>query len=77
MRLNSSRQYQIVGIIIVLIAGLVLPANAEIPGQISYQGMLTDDTGTPLNGEYQIRFNIYGSETGTDSLWSSGYQTRD
>ncbi|UCC81194.1 MAG: tail fiber domain-containing protein [Candidatus Zixiibacteriota bacterium] len=37
--------------------------------------MLTDDMGTPLNGEYQIRFNIYGSETGTDSLWSSGYQT--
>jgi hypothetical protein len=75
MRFSLDKQFQIVGMVIVLITGLVLSANAEIPGQISYQGILTDDTGTPLNGDYQIRFNIYGSESGTDSLWSSGYQT--
>ena len=75
MQFSLKKRYQIVGMVIVLIAGLVLSVNAEIPGQISYQGLLTDDTGTPLNGDYLIRFNIYGSETGTDSLWSSGYQT--
>jgi hypothetical protein len=63
------------GMIIVILVGFMITANAEIPGQISYQGILTDDTGTPLDGDFLIRFNIYGSESGTDSLWSSGYQT--
>jgi hypothetical protein len=43
---------------------------------INYQGRLTDDAGAAVaDGPYLIKFKIYGSETGDDSLWYSGYQT--
>jgi hypothetical protein len=41
-----------------------------VPGLISYQGKLTDTSGTPLNGAYSMRFIIYDSINGDDPLWS-------
>jgi hypothetical protein len=71
-----SNRYRNLGIIVVVVLAIsVTVAHAEIPGKISYQGWLTDDTGTPLDGAYLVKFTIYGSEDGTDSLWSSGFQT--
>jgi len=54
--------------------GLVLFASlslADIPKLINYQGMLTQSDGaTPVqDGTYDLGFKIYGSESGTDSLW--------
>ncbi len=52
-----------------------LNVAAKIPGEINYQGRLTDDAGAPVaDDNYQITFTIYGSEVGTDTLWSSGIQ---
>ncbi|MFH2037030.1 MAG: hypothetical protein ABIJ45_11550, partial [Candidatus Zixiibacteriota bacterium] len=49
---------------------------AEVPDIISYQGRLTNNDGEPVeDNNYLIKFKIYGSTTGDDSLWSSGYQT--
>jgi len=47
------------------------PVNAAIPRLINYQGMLTQSDGTtPVpNGNYSLTFKIYGSLSGTDSLW--------
>ena len=44
---------------------------AEIPKLINYQGMLTESDGTnPVqDGDYNLGFKIYGSESGDDSLW--------
>ncbi len=54
-------------------------AIAEIPQLINYQGFLTKDNGQPVNdGDYLIRFTIWGHETSTDpgdNLWSSGDRT--
>ncbi len=48
---------------------------AEVPRLINYQGRLTDNTGTSVSdGPYLVKFNIYGSESGNDSLWSSGFR---
>jgi len=33
--------------------------QAAVPGQISYQGMLTDDVGMLLEGTYSVRFCLY------------------
>jgi len=52
----------------------VFLASAGVPPFISYQGRLTDNTSTPVDGPQLIRFNIYGSESGNDSIWSSGFQ---
>lgn len=53
---------------------LAMSISAQLPHTISYQGRLTDDAGQPITGAKLIKFKIYGSESGSDSLWSSGYQ---
>jgi hypothetical protein len=43
---------------------------AEIPSTISWQGVLTDENGNLLNGNYQITTKLYDSETASTALWS-------
>jgi len=50
-----------------------VPAVADIPQVINYQGKVTDTGGTPVaDGMYNMQFDIYNSDTGGTSLWSSG-----
>jgi hypothetical protein len=58
-------------IIIVLFILAASPCWAEIPHLINYQGMLAESDGTtPVqDGPYNLRFKIYGSLSGDDSLW--------
>jgi len=45
-------------------------ATAAIPSTISYQGVLNDDTGTPVpDGDYDMTFSLYDVETGGTALW--------
>ena len=53
-------------------------AQAEAPNLLTYQGRLTDDNGNPVaDDSYLIKIKIYGSESGDDSLWSSGFRPVD
>lgn len=38
-------------------------------GVLSYQGTLTDSSGNPVTGSYEITFRIYNSPTSTTPLW--------
>ncbi len=66
---------------LILLLTLILTAipvsvDADVPRVVSYQGRLTDSAGDPVvDGQYLIKFKMYGSEFGDDSLWWSGYQT--
>lgn len=42
---------------------------ADVPAIMSYQGFLTDDTGTALDGDYRFTFAIYNDPTAGDRLW--------
>ncbi len=42
---------------------------STIPGTISYQGMLTNAAGEPINGIQTIIFRIYDAPTGGNLLW--------
>ena len=43
---------------------------AQIPRTISYQGILTDNTGTPkADGNYEIKFSLYDVNTGGEAFW--------
>ena len=42
-----------------------------IPTQISYQGKLTDATGTPINGDVVVKFEILGDSNAV--LWTETY----
>ena len=58
-----------------IMSALAVSVMADVPQTINYQGRLTDAAGDPVaDGPYLIKFKIYGSPTGTDSLWSSGFQ---
>jgi hypothetical protein len=43
---------------------------ADIPKLINYQGMLTDDSGNPLTGTYDITFKIYNASSEGDERWA-------
>ena len=40
----------------------------SVPGLISYQGRLTDATGNPLTGTYDMRFCLYAELPGGSAL---------
>ena len=69
-------------LLLTLIGILVLsvsPCWAEIPHMINYQGMLTESDGTtPVqDDQYNLRFKIYGSLSGNDSLWWENHTNVD
>lgn len=41
----------------------------SVPGQISYQGQITDQGGTPLDGTFNMRFSLYVTKTSGTPLW--------
>ncbi len=63
------RNSLVVWVIILSMVGIVGVINA-VPRVISYQGRLTDDTGTPLDGTYDITFNLYTEEATGYPIWT-------
>ena len=43
---------------------------AAVPEMINYQGVLTDDTGTPIDITVSMTFTIYDAETDGNDLWT-------
>ena len=51
-------------------AMLTFVTHAQIPNIMSYQGIVTDDSGDPLpDGQYQTIFRFYDAEDGGSLLW--------
>ena len=49
----------------------VQPIWAQIPQNVSYQGVLTDGSGTPVaDGTYSLTFNIYDAATSATPIWT-------
>ncbi len=49
---------------------LALPlCKAEIPGTLNVHGKLTDGSGSPLTGTYNMSFAIYDVDSGGSALW--------
>ena len=44
-------------------------ANAMLPGTMSYQAYVTDNTGAPVNGEQLVTFRLYTTETSASMIW--------
>lgn len=64
---TSPLHYGIVALLALLIAAT---APAQVPQLINYQGYVTDDGGSPLNGVQSITFSIYNSATAGNEVWS-------
>ncbi len=47
---------------------LAVPALADVPMLLNYQGRLTDPSGNPKNGTFTMQFAVYDAETGGNQL---------
>jgi len=59
--------------ILVLANETILPSTESttaIPSKINYQGVLTDNSGNPQNGTFNMTFGLYTTLTGGSPLWS-------
>lgn len=46
-------------------------ASADVPGEIAFQGFLTDADGTPKSGTFEMKFELFDAESEGNSLgWS-------
>ena len=57
---------------LLILAALLLgatQAQAAVPGEISFQGFLTDTSGVPINGSVSMTFRIYDAATLGNLLW--------
>lgn len=43
---------------------------AAVPDTLTYQGKLTNSSGSPVNGTVSIAFAVYGVSTGGTALWT-------
>jgi hypothetical protein len=71
-------------LLVLVAAGLVLTAGAagalpdihdleaDVSGQINYQGRLTNPGGVPLDGTFPMRFQIYDDPSAGTVQWDSG-----
>lgn len=57
-------------LIVLTVLFLTTSIFAAVPSGISYQGYLTDDTGTPIDGTTNIIFQLYSVESGGSAFWS-------
>ena len=65
-----SRTFLSIALMLILAASLSL---AQVPKTISYQGVLTDASGTVVpDGNYNLTFKLYDVATGGTALWAEG-----
>lgn len=66
--------YRLLGILTVILS--VSIGYADVPRLLTYQGMLSDSLGNPLDdGDYSLTFSIYDAAEGGTQLWTSGAQS--
>lgn len=46
---------------------------ALVPGEVNFQGLLTDSNGDPITGNVDLRFSLFSAETGGSELWSEDH----
>ena len=57
-------------IILAVVMLAAVPASAQIPRLVNYQGVLTDDMGAVVSdGSYNMTFRLYDAPSGGSHLW--------
>lgn len=57
-------------IVVALVILLSAPVVGAVPKLISYQGLLNNQSGVPVNGTVSFVFTIYGVPTGGVAMWT-------
>jgi len=56
--------------VIALLLLFGVQSSAAVPQSIKYQGLLTDTSGTTLNGSQNMTFKLYDAASGGNQLWT-------
>ncbi len=66
-----SRQLPAFRVLLATFFLVVASAIAQVPQQVSYQGLLTDSSNIPVpNGTYSMTITLYDAQTGGSALWN-------
>jgi hypothetical protein len=57
-------------ILLLAILATLLTLNAQVPSTLSWQGVLQDNNGDLLDGQYTITTKIFYAQTGGNQLWA-------
>lgn len=58
-------------LLFILILAVTISVMGQIPQTMSYQGVLTDNSGTLVpDGDYSMEFNLFNVETAGSTLWT-------
>lgn len=56
--------------VLAVILGLSFTLQAAVPNEVNFQGYLTDDAGTPINGVTTMTFSLFDQVTGGLVVWN-------
>ncbi|NOY07019.1 MAG: hypothetical protein GXO82_10410 [Chlorobi bacterium] len=71
MRNITPRQLWMIGLFAMMMLGQSESLRAQVPRTISYQGVLTDGSGSMVaDGNYNVTFRLYSRSTGGSPLWT-------
>ena len=57
--------------LLALLSGaLALPARAQVPGRVNFQGLLLDSAGQPLTGTVSLQLQLFAAASGGSALWT-------
>ncbi len=69
IRRNDMKRFLIIHFTTVTLL-LSASLRAQMPQTISYQGLLTSSSGAPLNGTFNLKFELFNVASGGSALWS-------
>jgi len=71
VKMKHRKVFKFILFLIFLLVLLPFNSYAQVPGQINYQGRLTDTLGNPVSdGNYDMEFALYDTDSVETALWS-------
>ncbi len=62
---------------LLLLLSPVTSYTSYVPGMINFQGRLTDNSGQPLTGTYNLTFTIYDDVSAGNKLWEESFNSEN
>jgi hypothetical protein len=59
----------------VLSCALALPAWAQVPGRVNFQGLLLDNAGQPVTGTVTLQLELFSAASGGSALWTETHSS--
>ncbi len=64
---------RVVWLFVLLLGALAPPVHAQVPGQVSFQGLLLNSAGVPVQGNQNLTFALFAAPTGGSALWTESH----